>query len=239
MEYVYLTETESTNKYAKKLAKNGANEFTVIIADRQTGGYGRIERTFHSPDTSGLYMSIVLRPKLSPEKTLYITTAAAVAVSEVIEEISGKNVGIKWVNDLFIDQRKVCGILTEAGYNGCCLDYAILGIGINIYAPTEGFPDDIKDIAGAVFDTPVDIRDRLAKTIVERFSYYYKDLEEKKFLPYYKAKNIVMGKNIKVINSNGSYNAKALSIDDEFRLIVEDKNKKVTALDSGEISIRI
>ncbi|MBQ3183128.1 MAG: biotin--[Clostridia bacterium] len=239
MKYIYLKETESTNKYAKKLAKDGASEFTVVIADKQTGGYGRMGRSFHSPDTSGLYMSIILRPRISPEETLYITTAAAAAVSQAIEEISGKETGIKWVNDIFIDGKKVCGILTESGYSGNTLDYAILGIGVNIYTPTEGFPDDIRDIAGGIFDRPVDVRDILAKRITERFSDYYKELEAKNFLSYYRKKNIVTGKKIMIIKGENSYNAKALSIDDEFRLIVEDENKRITALDSGEISIRM
>ncbi len=239
MKYVYLTETESTNKYAKELAKAGADEFTVIIADKQTGGYGRMGRAFYSPDASGLYMSVILKPVIPPEKALYITTAAATAVSQAIEDISGTAAGIKWVNDIFIDNKKVCGILTEASCKGDKLNYAILGIGVNIYTPKTGFHPEIKDIAGSVFDTPVDIRDRLAEAIVERFYYYYKDLEEKNFLSYYRDKNIVTGKNIKVLKSEGSYNATALSIDEEFRLIVEDENKNITALDSGEISIRI
>ncbi len=239
MEYVYLKETESTNKYAKELAKSGAKEFTVIIADKQTGGYGRMGRSFLSPDSSGLYMSIVLRPQISPEKSLYITTAAAVAISRAIEEISGKSTGIKWVNDIFIDGRKVCGILTEAGYKGNKLDYAVLGIGINIYSPRDGFPPEIKDIAGCIFDMPTDVRNDLANRIIDIFYSYYRDLEAKEFLPYYRDKNIVIGKYIEVIGADRSYAAKALSIDDEFHLIIKDKSNNITALDSGEISIRM
>ena len=239
MKYVYLKETESTNKYAKELAKKGYPEFTVVIADRQTGGYGRMGRSFHSPDSSGLYMSIVLRPDISPEKSLYITTAAAVSVSRAIEEISDKKTGIKWVNDIFIDSKKVCGILTESGFNGNTLDYAILGIGVNIYTPSEGFPDDIRAIAGSVFDKPTAIRDTLAKRIIEIFTKYYDNLEAKEFLAYYRSKSIVTGNEIRVIKADTSYTAKALLIDDEFRLIVRDENNNVTALDSGEISVRM
>lgn len=239
MRYIYLKETESTNKYAKMLAKEGAEELTVVIADRQTGGYGRMGRVFYSPDSSGLYMSIILRPAIAPEKSLYITTAAAVATSRAIEELSGKETGIKWVNDIFIDTKKVCGILTESAYNGDKLDYAVLGIGVNIYTPAEGFPDEIKDIAGCIFDEPVDIRDALADRIIDIFARYYENLEAREFLTYYKEKNIVTGKNIRIIRANGTYNGKALSIDDEFRLITKDENNNVTALDSGEISIRM
>ncbi len=240
MKYIYLKETESTNKYAKELAVNGAEEFTVVIANTQTGGYGRMGRTFHSPNTSGLYMSIILRPRISPEKALYITTAAAAAVSCAIEEISCKETGIKWVNDIFIDNKKVCGILTEATFSsGGILDYAILGIGVNIYTPKEGFPDDIKNIAGSIFDKPVDVRDSLANRIIDKFTYYYNNLEAKEFLSYYRDKNIITGKKVKVIKGDISYNAKALSIDDDFRLVVEDNNNNIIALDSGEISVRM
>lgn len=240
MKYIYLKETESTNKYAKELAKQGADEFTVVIADRQTAGYGRMGRSFHSPDSSGLYMSIILRPDISPEKSLYITTAAAVSVSRAIEEISGKKCGIKWVNDIYIDSKKVCGILTEAAFNGSdTLDYAILGIGVNIYTPQEGFPAEIKNIAGSIYSEPADIKKEFAERITVIFAEYYKDLEEKNFLDYYRENNIVTGKKIKVINGSTSYDAETIYIDDEFRLIVKDQNENTTALDSGEVSIRM
>ncbi|MBR6513894.1 MAG: biotin--[Clostridia bacterium] len=239
---MYFKELDSTNKYAKVLAKDGAPEFTVIIADKQTGGYGRMGRSFCSPDSSGLYMSIILRPDIEVQKCLYITTAAAVAVSEAIEETANIKTGIKWVNDIFIGNKKVCGILTEAGFTeGGRLDYAILGIGVNIYTPEGGFPPDIKDIAGSIYGSPKDInvRNALAESIIKHFEVYYGNLLSKPHLPSYKQRSIVIGKNIKVVHANGSYPAYALDIDNEFRLTVKDQNNIITALDSGEISIRM
>ena len=242
MNILYFKELESTNKYAKELAKNGESEFTVIIADSQSGGYGRMGRHFCSPEHSGLYMSIILRPRLKPEQSLYITTAAAVAVSEAIEKIAPVKTGIKWVNDIFIYGKKVCGILTEAGFSsGDTLDYAILGIGVNIYTPKDGFAAEIKDIAGSIFDSPKDtgIRDALAESIIGNFKAFYSDITNKPHLDKYRQRNIVTGKKIKVISANDVYTATAIGIDDDFRLTVKDANNNITALDSGEISIRM
>lgn len=242
MKILHFKELESTNKHAKDLAKKGEPEGTVIIADKQTCGYGRMGRHFHSPKASGLYMSIILRPKLKPADCLLITTAAAVAVSLAIEEICDKATGIKWVNDIFIADKKVCGILTEAGFSsGGMLDYAILGIGVNIYTPKEGFALEIKDIAGSIFDSPndADIRDTLAESIIGNFKAFYSDITNKPHLDKYKQRSIVTGRKITVIQGAKSYKATALGIGDDFRLTVKDTNDNITALDSGEISIRM
>lgn len=240
--YIYFEELDSTNVYAKELAKQGAEEGTVIIAQRQTKGYGRMGRCFHSPKGTGLYMSIILRPSLPPEKTLYITTAAAVAAAEVISSASSAECGIKWVNDIYINNKKVCGILTEAGFsNSGTLDYAILGIGINICEPKEGFPNDIKDIAGAVFDIPIDDQTRLKLTdsLVDKFFEYYKDLESKEYISYYRTKNITVGKEVTVISASESYSAKVMAIDDEFRLIVKNNKEELITLSSGEVCVKV
>ena len=241
MNILHFNELESTNKYAKAEAQKGSSEWTVIIADKQTGGYGRMGRHFCSPKSSGLYMSIILRPRLRAEECLYITTAAAVAVSQAIEALADIKTGIKWVNDIYTNGKKVCGILTEAGFTGDTLDYAILGIGVNIYTPKEGFPPEIKDIAGGIFDTPKDtsVRDRLADMIIADFKTLYSDIDKKPHLSSYRERNIVTGNKITVIRGKESYKAKALSIDDCFRLVVEDNENNIITLDSGEISIRI
>ncbi len=229
----------STNMHAKSVAKQGAPEGTVIIARSQTGGYGRMKRSFYSPCGSGLYMSLILRPKIVAKDALKITTAAAVAVSDSIELISGKKTGIKWVNDIFIGNRKVCGILTEAGFSaGETLDYAILGIGVNIYTPTKGFPNEIADIAGGIYtDEPEDnIINILCAEIINKFNYYY---TENNFLDLYRSRSIVLGKKVTVCKGNESYTANVVGIDDDLRLLVKDKNENIAALDSGEISIRL
>ena len=148
-----LESTGSTNEALKREART-AGEWTVVIADSQTGGKGRMTRKFFSPKNCGIYMSVLLKPTLSVEKSVLITAAAAVAVSEAIEKLGHRETKIKWVNDVFICNKKVCGILTEGGINTetMGLDWAVLGIGINAYTPDGGFDDEIADIAGAVFD---------------------------------------------------------------------------------------
>lgn len=242
MNILHFDKLESTNKYAKEEAKKGAAENTVIIADTQTQGYGRLNRHFCSPDKSGLYMSIILRPHIKPEECLLITTAAAVAVSNAIEQISNVKTGIKWVNDIYVDKKKVCGILTETGFSDkAMLDYAVLGIGVNIYTPEGGFPSEIRNIAGSIFDTPQsnDVRFKLTDLIINEFQAFYRNITDKPHLCSYKEKSLVTGRKITVIRGNEHYQAEVIGIDDDFRLLIKDSNNKIIALESGEISIRM
>ena len=150
---VYLqvqTEVTSTNTLLKAQAEQGAPEGTVLIAESQTAGKGRLGRHFTSPPGTGIYFSLLLRPHCTAEKSLFITTTAAVAVCEAIEQVTGLNPQIKWVNDVYLNEKKVCGILTEASvdFENGGLNWAVLGIGINIAVPEEGFPEEIRSIAG-------------------------------------------------------------------------------------------
>ncbi len=141
----------STNDELKRLAEEGAAEGTVLIADEQTAGKGRQGRSFFSPKDTGIYMSILLRPSLAPKDSLFITTAAAVAVTKAIRKVTDLDARIKWVNDIYIADRKICGILAEAALdNSGGLRYVVLGIGINVATPKAGFPAEIEDIAGAL-----------------------------------------------------------------------------------------
>lgn len=237
---IYFDELESTNIYAKSEAKKGAPEGTVIIAGRQSGGYGRMRRSFFSPEGTGLYMSVILRPELHPEKSLYITTAAAVAVAEAIEELSGKKADIKWVNDIYINGKKVCGILTEAAFTSeNNIDHAVLGIGINLTEPKGGFEDSIKDIAGAVFEKADEsMRFVMAERILEKFYRYYASLEDKGFWQSYRDRCFLIGSTVRVISAEGEYSARVTGIDGEFGLIVEADGKK-NILRTGEVSIKV
>lgn len=234
----------STNNIARELANNGEPEGIVVLADKQTAGRGRKNRNYFSPAGTGLYMSILLRPKFSIEYSLFLTTAAATAVSIAIEKISGKITHIKWVNDVWMDGKKVSGILTEADLsmeNGG-LDYVIVGIGVNVFEPKEGFPKELSDIATSVFknnETKGNIRNRLAAEILNNFIYYYRNLEKKTFLPEYKKRSFIIGKNVTVINNDNCQKAIALDIDDNCHLIVKYENGKIEALSSGEISIKL
>ena len=147
---VHLYKTvPSTNLVAKDYAERGEKE-GVFIAEKQTAGRGRQGRSFFSPENSGLYVSFLLRPSISPEDVYILTTTAAVAVSETIELFSGREARIKWVNDVLVANKKVCGILVEGSMTGQENDYAVIGIGINLFPPEGGFPDGLEEKAGTV-----------------------------------------------------------------------------------------
>lgn len=234
-------ETDSTNTRLRELAANGAPEGTAVIAGMQTGGKGRLGRKFFSPSNTGLYLSILLRPEMTAADAVRITTAAAVAVAEAVEKISGKRSDIKWVNDVYMDGRKICGILTEASFNleNGGLDYAVCGIGINVYEPEGGFPEDIKDIAGAVLDTPAeDIRNRMAAMVLENFMGYYRHLSENSFLQGYQSRLMWRGEDINIIRGSEITPAKLIDADEKCRLMVRYEDGTEDTVSSGEISIR-
>ncbi len=241
---ITAAETGSTNDDAKALAAAGAPQYTVIQAEYQTKGKGRLGRSFYSPRSTGLYFSIILRPDALPiEDTLFITTAAAAAVAEGVESVCGKACGIKWVNDLFLGGRKICGILTEAAFRPDLsgLNYAVLGIGINIAPPSEGFPKELETIANTIYDCPEEVpdglRERLLAAILDGFHAYYTQFPQKAFLESYRSRSILTGKEVTVHRGDQQYPARVVGIDDRCRLLVEQDGRKTT-LDSGEVSIR-
>lgn len=232
----------STNILLKEKAALGAPEGTVLAATEQTAGRGRFTRSFFSPSESGVYFSVLLRPKLSAENAALITTAAAVAVAETAETLSGRKAEIKWVNDVLIEGRKISGILTEAALNleSGELDYAILGIGLNVYEPDGGFPPEIANTAGAIFnERGAGLRSRITAEVLERFFKYYDSLDERLFLNSYRERCIVIGKQITVLSGGGSRPALALGVDDNCRLNVKYPDGKEEYLSSGEISVRL
>ncbi len=238
----FVHETESTNTIIKKRASQGECEGLFVVAGQQTGGRGRLGRSFFSPGDTGLYMSLLLKPDLKPEDAVLITTAAAVSVCEALEATGVENPQIKWVNDIFVKNKKVCGILTEASFNPekGALDYVVLGVGINVYQPKGGFPEDIKDIAGAVFSREQEnLRNRIAAEFLNSFMVYYGNISEKTHCSEYAKRNFVIGNNINVIKNGEKTPAKALRIDDNCALLVEYANGERAILNSGEISIRL
>lgn len=237
-----LEETVSTNTDLKKLALNGANEGKVIISKTQTGGRGRFSRKFHSPCDSGIYMSILLKPELSAENSVFITTAAAVAICEACEKYIATPLKIKWVNDILKDSKKVCGILTEASVNTKTgnFDFVVLGIGINVYKPNSDFDDEIKDIAAALFDEQKEnLKNNLIADILNRFMFYYKNLDKKDFVNKYIERSAVIGKMVTLLRGEEARTARVLGIDENCRLLVEFPDKTKDAICSGEISLRL
>ena len=233
-----LEETHSTNNVAREWAKNGACEYSCVLAHRQTGGRGRLGRQFFSYD-GGVYMSVILRPQIEPQESLLITVAAAVAAAEVIESISGKKTLIKWVNDIYIDGKKVCGILTEGNIEDGKLQFAILGIGVNILSPKDGFPSEISSIAGSVFEkeTGDNEKSKFVSLFLEKFKGYYEKLAKKEYLDSYRKRNLLIGQEITYEQEGKTKVGKVTGIDDNASLVVEYEGKQ-TAISSGEVQIK-
>ena len=187
-------------------------------------------------------MSILLRPHMTARESGLITSIAAVAVAEAVEEVTGKQAGIKWVNDVYVDGRKVCGILTEASIDmeAGSLGYAILGIGINVYEPDGGFPDEIASKAGAISETRgPGLKNRLAASVLTHFMDYYPHLGDKAFLDAYRKRSFVPGKDIEIFDGASYTSAHALEIDDDLRLKVRMDDGREVLLQSGEVSIKV
>lgn len=234
----------STNTVLKEMAEQGAPEGTVVIAEEQTAGKGRMGKSFYSPSKTGIYISILLRPTIPAEESLFLTTSAAVATARAIEDVSTKSADIKWVNDVYIDNKKVCGILTEGAFNVETnqLDYAIVGIGINICYPENGFPKEIENIATAVFDKQTDSTNKrsiLIAHLLDYFMEYYKDFHSKKYVKEYIERSMILGKKINIIDRDKTIPATAMEIDKKCRLKVQLKDGSTRWLSSGEVSIRV
>ncbi len=237
-----FSETSSTNMVCRNKANDGEQEGYVAIASAQTSGRGRQGRTFFSPADSGLYLSIILKPSGDPKSaSLGLTTMAAVAVCEAIESVSGKSCDIKWVNDILIENKKVCGILCEASYSieEHTLFAVVVGIGINVYPPKDGFPDELKDIAGTVFShSESGKRNQLAAEIIDRFMSYYRKATDKNYVDEYVKRSIVPGKDIEVHIHGNVRQAHALAIDEECSLMVRYEDGTAETLRFGEVSIK-
>lgn len=223
----------STNSLMKESAKQGENAYKVLIASSQTNGRGRMGRSFYSPAGSGLYMSVLFRPEngINP---LRITTNAAVAVATALEKLSGKQTGIKWVNDIYINDRKVSGILAESsvGENG----FVVLGIGVNVFNPEKGFPDDIKMRAGSVFDKNEEfLREKIAIEILKELC---AERKEKEILEDYRNRSIIVGKKIEIIKNGFIEKAVALLIDDDYSLVVKKEDGSIENISCGDVSIK-
>lgn len=229
---------DSTNIYAKNLAKNGADEGTVVIAHEQTDGKGRLGRTFSSK-RGGLYFSVILRPENTLNDTVFITTAAAVAAARAIESVSDKKCEIKWVNDIYITGKKVCGILTEGSVDpDGSLDFAILGVGINLFAPKGGFAANLP-LAGSVFGKKIfknKIKNKVLSTFLDEFFKFYENINKKDFIKEYQSRSLLTGKEITYQKEGSEHKAKVIGIDDDAKLIVEN-NGVIEKISHGEIQI--
>ncbi len=243
-----VKEIDSTNDELKRRAFSCEKEGLTVIAESQTKGKGRRGRSFFSPDDTGLYLSVLLRPDLSVEDSVLITTLASVAGAKAVEAVNSSlkpgDVKIKWVNDLFLRNKKIAGILTEGNISMETgrLDYAVLGIGFNIEPPKDSWPSDIEKTAGSIFDkkAPAGTRNALSTAFLDAFFYYYKKLPELSYLDEYRTRQISMNKEVRVITGATERKAKCVGVNDRCELLVRfEGDTEDTALNSGEISIKL
>ena len=229
-------EITSTNTVMKANADH-LPEWHAILAGMQTAGRGRSGRSFYSPGATGLYLSVLLKPAISASDATRITTAAAVAACQAIEDCTDATPAIKWVNDVFVNGKKVCGILTEASLDleSGGLAWAVMGIGFDVYEPEGGYPEELKEIAGAIAKTrEKDLRARLAAAFLRHFYELCRDLVEE-----YRKRSFLIGQSIEVYGSDKMIPAVAVDVDDECRLIVRYDDGREEALSSGEVRVRL
>lgn len=241
---VYLKlyqETDSTNRAAKQAAIAGeAGHGSVILACGQSCGRGRRGRSFYSPSQAGLYLSVILQPQGNLRESLLLTTEAAVAVYKAIRKVTGIELDIKWVNDLYYKGKKVCGILTEAitDFESGEIQYAVVGIGLNLYEEEGGYPPELREIAGGLYRNQREAegvnRNRLAAEIV---NFLLDETRELKLLPEYLDRNMIPGHRIQILDGQQSRSAYAVAICQDGRLKVREEDGSETLLAYGEISV--
>lgn len=239
---ITVTDTcESTNSDVKALGEQGEAEGYVLIARQQTRGRGRLGRSFYSPPGTGLYLSVLLRPSLPVSQGVRVTTVAAVAACRAVKTVFGKDAGIKWVNDIYLNGRKVCGILTEAvtepGIDR--LKYVVCGVGFNVFSPPGGFPEELSSIAGALSDSfDKTARSRLAAEFLAELSRGWQE-EYASVLEEYRRRSILMGKTVVSVGDAFPGTGVVIGIDDGGGLQIRLGDGTEKTLFSGEVSVRL
>lgn len=239
---LYFDETDSTNTEAKKAAEAGAPHGTLAVADYQSMGKGRRGRSWTSPHGVGIWMSIMIRPNLHPSCASMLTLVAALAVADGIKKVCGLDSKIKWPNDIVVNGKKVCGILTEMSTELDCINYVVTGIGIN--ANTGEFPEDIRDVATSLLlETGERVkRSQLIAAVMEAFEQYYGRFMENEnmsgLLEEYNSLLANRDNMVRVLAPGSEYTGTALGIDETGELLVRMESGELRRVLSGEVSVR-
>jgi BirA family biotin operon repressor/biotin-[acetyl-CoA-carboxylase] ligase len=239
--HTYST-VDSTNTQAKLLAKNGAPHGTVLVADTQTGGRGRLGRSFHSPGGAGIYLSVILRPDCTPDRLMHLTCAAGVAVCDAIENALGIRPGIKWTNDLVWNRHKLGGILTELSLDAAGhVDYAVVGIGLNCCQSPQDFPPELRDMA-------ISLQHAAGKEIAPSLLAAHMILALSRMdlsiparaavMGAYRRDCITLGQQVRLVRGEESAEGMALDVDEEGALLVRFRDGSIRPVSSGEVSVR-
>ena len=239
----YHIKTDSTNRIAKDLARNNAVDGTVVIAEEQSGGKGRLGRSFFSPKSKGIWFSIILRPRFLPHEAAKCTLMAAVAVAIAMIRFDLEP-NIKWPNDILYDGRKLVGILTEISAEMSKINYIVVGIGINVNISRSEFPQELQNIAASLSEMKGENIDRVQflAALLEEFDKLYIEVNENGFeqvLDQWRKYNITLGKKIRVIpaGSSAEFTAVAEDIDSDGALLVKT-DKGIEKVFAGDVSIR-
>lgn len=238
---LYFRELTSTNDVAKELALRGVKEGTVILAETQIGGRGRLERKWISPE-GGLWFSIVLRPTIPSKHAPKLTLMASVAVARTINKLSPVGAGIKWPNDVLINQKKVCGILTEAEFKGETLDFVVVGIGINANFDLNALPRYIRDYSTTLRKESGEEIDRetLLCRLLEKTESYYALFKERKFgaiLKEWRSLTNFLGSYVKIVSGEEKIEGMALNIDEDGALMLRLNDKTLRKVTAGDMTV--
>lgn len=240
---IYYDSIGSTNSRAKELAESGQEHGTVIISEEQTLGRGRLGRNWVSPKYKGIWMSIILRPDIITENISQITLLGAAAVQKAIMKM-GIKTSIKWPNDIVLNSKKVCGILTEMSGEVDHINYLIMGIGINVNLEEEDLPEELKDVATSLTLGSGKYVERklLLANVLNIFEELYSDFVQngniKETIDICRENSMLIGKEIQLINRGKVTTAKAIDISDQGELVIENNQGIVEYVFSGEVSVR-
>lgn len=241
---IHFDSIDSTNTQAKILAAQGEVEGTVVIAEEQTEGRGRLGRQWLSPKGTGIWMSMILRPEIEPWEAAKITQVAAAAVAIAIRESTGCQAGIKWPNDIIINGKKVCGILTEMSGELNSVNFVVLGIGMNVNVDKEEFPLELQSIAASIkeFAAETASRKEIVVKILSTFEELYEDFVKNKniarSIDVCRKYSVTLGRQVRIIQRGSAILGEAMDINDEGELIITNDKGEIQKVVSGEVSVR-
>ena len=231
-----FAELDSTNTEAKRQIARGIQKPLLIVAESQSAGRGRMGRSFYSPAKSGVYFSLLFQSREPISQAVALTGAAAVAVMRAVRACTGKQCAIKWVNDLYLNGKKVCGILAESAVLQGSAPYIVLGIGINLF--TSDFPAELESVAGALGTEPIS-RAKLIARVCRELRRFIEDPDDRSWLADYRAHSCVIGQPINWTEAGVSHDGVATGIDENGGLEVLGRDGERRTLSTGEISVRM
>lgn len=241
----YLPVTGSTNTDAKRYADKGAPHGTTVVADMQTAGKGRRGKIWQSPQGSSIYMTIMLKPDFPPDKASMLTLVMALSVAEAIEETTGLSGGIKWPNDIVVNRKKVCGILTEMNAESDHIQYVVIGVGINVNnASPEEFPEEIRQTAtslkiesGTQISRAV-LSERVLSHFEKNYDMFVRTLDLTLLKEAYEKRLLNFNTEVKVLDPKGEYEGIARGINEIGELLIEKEEGEIVPVYAGEVSVR-